>query len=151
MHASKHLSRWLLILGGLIVLYYMYKSVMAVFEAAASTITAPIRGIEGVATAIGTGISNGAKAIYNDVTGFAASLTGGNTLDTSMQPPDVIVYPTLGQSLFGSAANPTAGSTSTTATGTSNNAGSTDGRLDFSVLDPSSPNFIPPGNFNPFI
>lgn len=91
----KHIARWILIFGGLIVLYYIYKSIMSVINSAnnlASTLTSPITGAENLGSQVAKGVSNGLSTLWGDVTALASYVSGaGSSADTTQAPPAATV------------------------------------------------------------
>ena len=91
----KHIARWVLIFVGLIVLYYIYKSIMSVINGAnslASTLTSPITGAENLGSQVSKGVSNGLSTLWDDVKAGAAYISGaGSSADTTQAPPAATV------------------------------------------------------------
>jgi hypothetical protein len=98
-HMPKHLARWLIILGIVIVAYYIYKNIMAVFTAAANSVIAPITDAEDIVKGVGTGISNGVSAIYNDIKNAASSIVGVTTAGTTDNATNANLIPPIAPGL----------------------------------------------------
>lgn len=95
MKSHIHIARWLLIFGGLVVLYYFYKSIMAQFNAVVTTATAPITGAENIVNNVVSGVKNGVSALYTDITSLAGAIVGSPTSGTSDTQTAAVMTPSI--------------------------------------------------------